>query len=149
MQVVGLFTKTCKGGLMQKNFYCKIFSGPPASDLKKFQGPLFAMKIIVQPHRKACKLNFHWKISSNFFQCPLQESQILRAPFCIQPQQVFVNGPLQYSCLLRLCLEMLETLNFLVKLLQIFAYSVQLRPAKEFIIVIHLYIWRYSNKVKY
>ena len=34
------------GGLMQKKFR------PPPSDLKKFQGPLFAMKIAVKPIEK-------------------------------------------------------------------------------------------------
>ena len=44
------------------------------------------MKIMGQPHRKTCKLNFQWKICGNFFQGPpLQGSKILRAPFCISP----------------------------------------------------------------
>ena len=40
------------------------------------------MKIMGQPHRKACKLHFHRKICGNFFEGPpLQGSTILRAPF--------------------------------------------------------------------
>ena len=54
----GPFTNTCKGGdLMQKIFIAKIFRPPPFRPQKN-QGPLFAMKIMGQPHRKACKLNF-------------------------------------------------------------------------------------------
>ena len=57
----GPFTNTCKGGggLMQKKInYRENFSGPPLQTAKNFQGPLFAMKITGQPHRKACNLNF-------------------------------------------------------------------------------------------
>ena len=61
----GPFTSTCKGGLMQKKII-KIFQPPQTS--KNFHSPpLFAMKIMGQPHRKACKLNFYWKICGNFF----------------------------------------------------------------------------------
>ena len=58
---------------MQEIFITKKFTPPPPppSDLKKFQGPLFAMKITGQLHRKACKLNFYWKICAIFFQGPL------------------------------------------------------------------------------
>ena len=55
---------------MQKKIIAKIFQGP-LSDLKKFQGPpFFVMKIMGQPHRKACKLHIHWKICGNFFKVP-------------------------------------------------------------------------------
>ena len=51
------------------------------------------MNIMGQPHRKACKLNFHWKICGDFVKAPLQGSKILGAPFLHQvTQQVFVNG---------------------------------------------------------
>ena len=73
----------------------KIFLGR-LQTAKKIQGPLFAMKIMGQPHRKACKLNFYWKIC-NFFQGPsLQGSKILGTPLFASgppPLEVFVNGP--------------------------------------------------------
>ena len=52
-----------RGGLMQKIFTAKIFRSPPShhkkkKKKKKNQGPLFAMKITGQQHRKARKLNF-------------------------------------------------------------------------------------------
>ena len=46
------------------------------------------MKITGQPHRKACKLNFYWKICGGLFSSPLQGSKMLRAPFCIRPPSV-------------------------------------------------------------
>ena len=53
----------------------------------RLQFPLSAMKITGQPQRKACKLNFYWKICGNFFSGPpLQGSKILRAP-------LFASGP--------------------------------------------------------
>ena len=46
-------------GLRQKIFIVKIFHPSPSDPPpQKFKGPLFAMKITGQPHRKACKLNF-------------------------------------------------------------------------------------------
>ena len=61
---------------------------------QKIQGPLFAMKIMGQPHRKACKLYFHCKIFVIFFQGPLTRLKNLKGPFLYQaPKQVFVNGP--------------------------------------------------------
>ena len=60
------------------------FGGGLPSDLKKFQLPLFAMKIMGQPRGKSGKLNFHWKICGNFSKAPLQGSKILRAPFLHQ-----------------------------------------------------------------
>ena len=82
---------------MQKIFIAKIFRGPP-SDRKNISGPpLFAMKITGQPHRKACKLIFYWKICGNFFQGPpYKDQKIFKGPpSCIRPPplQVFVNGP--------------------------------------------------------
>ena len=81
----GPFTNTCKGGRDAKNIYRKHFSGPPLQTAKKFQAPLFVMKITGQPHRKACKLNFNGKSVVIFFSGPpLQGSTILRAPFLHQ-----------------------------------------------------------------
>ena len=69
--------------LMQKNIL-KLFGALQTS--KNFRALLFAMEIIGQSHRKACKLNFHWKICGKFFQgSPIQGSKILRPPFCISP----------------------------------------------------------------
>ena len=53
------------------------------------------MTIKGQSHRKACKINFYWKIYGNF-SGPLYKGQhFLRAPFCTWPPlQVFVNGRL-------------------------------------------------------
>ena len=57
---------------MQNFFIAKKNLGP-LSDLKKFQPhPFFAMKLMGQLHRKACKLNFYWKICANFLGTPLQ-----------------------------------------------------------------------------
>ena len=82
------------GGWMQKENCCDFFLAPPR-DLKKFQGPPFATKM-GQPHRKACKLNFYWKICGNFFKPPpLQMSKNLRAP-------LFASGPLTSVCELSL-----------------------------------------------
>ena len=68
-----------EGVQMQKK-YCEHFF-PPLRPLK-ISGPLFAMKVMGQPHKKVCKLNFHWKICGNFFQAPsLQSSNLLRSPF--------------------------------------------------------------------
>ena len=48
--------------MQKKNKIRENFSRP-LSDIKKKkkknQGPLFGMKIMDQPHRKACELNFH------------------------------------------------------------------------------------------
>ena len=81
---------------MQKIFIAKIF-GAPLQTAKNFRAPLFAMKITGQPHRKACKLNFYWKICGNFFQGPPYKGQKFQGPpFLHQappPLQVFVNGP--------------------------------------------------------
>ena len=54
---------------------------------QKFQPPpLFAMKIMGQPHRKECKLLFTGKFVAIFLRPPpLQGSTILRAPFLHQP----------------------------------------------------------------
>ena len=74
-------TIVCSGTVhkhLQGGAWCKkkkknivnIFASPPLQIAKKFQGPLFAMNITGQPHWKACKLNFYWKICGNFFQGP-------------------------------------------------------------------------------
>ena len=57
--------------------YHEKFLAPAPSDLKKLQFPpsLFAMKVTGQSHRKACKLNFYWKIFGDFFQGPSYKSQ--------------------------------------------------------------------------
>ena len=49
-------------GVMQKNFIVKNFRAPPFTPQKISAppGPLCAMKITGEPHRKACKLNFYW-----------------------------------------------------------------------------------------
>ena len=80
---------------MQKIFIAKILA--PPSDLKNFSpSPPFAMKIMGQPHRKACKLNFHWKICGIFSRPPplTRVTNFKGLPFWIRPlpQQVFVNG---------------------------------------------------------
>ena len=82
-----------RGAWWKKKLLWKCFAPPPPpSDHKKIQDPLFTMKITGQPHRKACKLNFYWKICGNFFSGPpLQGSKILRAP-------IFASGP-PYKCL--------------------------------------------------
>ena len=71
----GPFTNTWNGGL-----------GPFQVDLKTISGPpLFAMKITGQPHKKACKLNFYWKICGNFFQGPpLTRVKNFKGPFLHQ-----------------------------------------------------------------
>ena len=75
-----------------KKNYREKFSGPPFQTSKKFRAPLFAMKITGQPHRKACKLNFPWKICGNFFQAPpLQGSKFEGPPF-------FNQAPLTSVC---------------------------------------------------
>ena len=50
---------------INKNFFFLVSFRP-----QKIQGPLFAVKIMSQPHGKACKCNFYWKICGNFFQVP-------------------------------------------------------------------------------
>ena len=62
------------------------FLGIPPSDLKKIRGPLFAMKIMSQLHRKACKLNFHWKICIFFSRTPLARVKHFKGP-------LFISGP--------------------------------------------------------
>ena len=44
----------------------------------------FSMKITDQPHRKACKLFFYWKILV-FFQGPPYKGQKIKGPFLYQP----------------------------------------------------------------
>ena len=52
---------------------------PPTSN--NFR-PMFAMKIMGEPHGETCKLNFHWKMWSIFFsRPPLQGSKLLRGFF--------------------------------------------------------------------
>ena len=48
---------------------------------------LFALKIMGQPHKTACMLNFHLKICNDFFfkAFPLTRAKILRDPFYISP----------------------------------------------------------------
>ena len=79
---------------MQKTFIAKIF-GAPSDRKKKFRAPLFAMKITGQPHRKACKLSFQWKICGNFFSgSPLTRVKHFKGP-------LFESDPptLQVKCL--------------------------------------------------
>ena len=99
-------SQTLVGEPVAKKIIVNIFQGPP-SDLKKIQGPLFTMKIMGQPHRKSCKLNFYWKICGNFFQGPpLQGSKSLRAP-------LFASGfPLTSVCEWSLRLLMLNTFRW-------------------------------------
>ena len=87
------------GDLMQKKILQKLLPSPPLQTSKHFRAHLFAMKSMGQSHRKAYKLNFYWKICSNFFRVPLQGSKILRTPFFTPaiPLQVCLNGPLQRS----------------------------------------------------
>ena len=49
------------------------------------------MKITGQPHRKACKLNFYWKICSNFIQGPSFKGQKFEGP-------PFASGPPNNCC---------------------------------------------------
>ena len=90
------------GGADAKKEYRKNFSPPPLQTVKKFRPPLFAMKITGQPHRKACKLNFYWKICGIFFRpSPLTKVKDFKGPFsALAPLQVFVNGPLWISSIL-------------------------------------------------
>ena len=60
--------------MQKKKKLSRKFFAPPPSDLKKFQGPPFAMQITGPLHRKACKLNFY---RGNFFQDPLKETSSL------------------------------------------------------------------------
>ena len=57
--------------MQMKNHHENFFFGGGALLVLKKDGPLFAMKIIGQPHTKSCQLNFHW----NFFSRPHSESQ--------------------------------------------------------------------------
>ena len=83
----GPFTNICKGEAWCKKFLSQKFLPPPLQTSKNFRASLFAMKITGQPCRKACKLNFHWKICGNFFKAPLIRFKTLRAP-------LFASGPL-------------------------------------------------------
>ena len=98
-------------------FHHKNFSGPPFRP-QKFQGPLFDMRIMGQPHGKSYKLNFPWKIWGHFFQGPplARGSKLLRAPpFCIRPpasvcQPTVSNMLILNSCpfMLAYCFETAE-----------------------------------------
>ena len=62
---------TCKG-VWLKNISSRKVSAPTPSDLKKCQGPFFAMKITsLYPKEKACKLNFYRKNCGSFFKASL------------------------------------------------------------------------------
>ena len=69
-------------------------------DRKKKLGPPFGPQEIsgppfYQPHRKACKFNFYWKICGNFFKASLTRVKNFKGTlFAPGPQQVFVNGSL-------------------------------------------------------
>ena len=41
-------------------------------DVRTYVCMYVVLKIMSQPHRKACKLNFYWKICGHFFKAPLQ-----------------------------------------------------------------------------
>ena len=73
---------------MQKKNYHKHFSAPPPLQTsKKFRAPLFCHENYGLTHRKACKLNFGWKIC-NFFQGPPykgQNKKFLGPPFYTRP----------------------------------------------------------------
>ena len=58
----------------------KHFAPPPFTPQKKISAPFLPWKLWV---RKACKLNFHWKVCGNFFSRPkiLSQSPL----FCIRP----------------------------------------------------------------
>ena len=58
---------------------------------KMFRSLLFAMKITGQPQRKACNLNFRWKICSFFSRPPLTRVNNFRGP-------LFASGPLTSVC---------------------------------------------------
>ena len=51
---------------MKKKKNIAIFCPLPFSDFKNYFSPppLFAMKIMTEPHEKACKLNFYWQIKN-------------------------------------------------------------------------------------
>ena len=80
------FKNTCKGTWCKKKKYPKKFSEHPFRP-QKISGPFFAMKIMGQPHKKACKLNFNW----DFFSRLLTRSTNFKAP-------LFASGPLN-KCL--------------------------------------------------
>ena len=85
--VLGIFQKHLWGA-EAKIFIVKIFRPSPSDPPPpKFKGPLFAMKIKSQLHRKACNSIFNGKSVVIFFKAPLQIQglTILRAPFYIRP----------------------------------------------------------------
>ena len=84
-------SQTLVRGAWCKKYLSRKFFGAPFKPKKKIQGPLFAMKITGQPHRKASKLTFTGKFVVIFFRPPLQGSKILRAP-------LFTSDP-PYKCL--------------------------------------------------
>ena len=98
-------------------FITKLFWGPPFRP-QKFQGPLFDMRIMGQPHGKSYKLNFPWQIWGHFFQAPplARGSKLLRdPPFCIRPpasvcQPTISNMLILNSCpfMLAYCFETAE-----------------------------------------
>ena len=69
---------------MQMKYLRKIF-WTPFSDLKKFQGPLFSMKIMSKPHRKHVNSIFLENLWQFFPRPPLRGQKFLRAPFLHQP----------------------------------------------------------------
>ena len=64
-----------------------MFRGPTFRPQKISWFPHFCLENYVSTHRKACKLNFYWKICGIFCQGPpLEGSKIVRAPpFLHQP----------------------------------------------------------------
>ena len=58
---------------------------------KFFMPLLFALEIMGQPHRKACKLHFYWKICGILFQGPLTRVKKLKPP-------LFASGVLTSVC---------------------------------------------------
>ena len=86
----------------KKKNIAKIFRTPFRP--RKISGPPFAMKIIGQPHRKACKLSFHWKIVGIFFsRAPLQGSNILTCPLIASDH---LTSVCERSLILHPCLKL-------------------------------------------
>ena len=78
-----------RGAWCKKKLFRQFF-GAPFRPQKNFRAPLFATKIMGQPHRRACKTQFFLE---NFFHTMVNNFKG-PSPFGIRPPlQVFVNGP--------------------------------------------------------
>ena len=80
-------SQTLVRGPDANKFYRKNFFGPPFRPQKISGPPLFAMKMMGQPHRKACKLYFNLDICILFSRPPYK----VMAP-------LFASDPLTSVC---------------------------------------------------